>query len=391
MSTTVQRVDQILEGQQIIEMKDYANRLDFTQRVLDTITREIGGGIQNVGRMEFKWRNRRLATIVDTVMADASVGATSIQVANPTAFHRDQQVYYAATEDMFYVDEDTGGDTNTGYVKVRGKGGSGGITTALTAGDMLLIGPESHAEAEGIPPAFANVEEEENAFAFQFDETIKLSDILMAEEVYGIPELQQQRKDKFIEQMKRMNIAMYKSIGGRETVSASGARRHAMTGINEYLEGFTDDMSLIPGGLTLTTIGELVRPTTLWNETAEQKCIILGQNAQSGISALPAQALRAQSGSALKWGSKVKMLSTAFGDLNLTYDPLLSEENGMAGEMYVLSTGNIEQVQLRTLPAVFKSNIQNSTDIHNQIDAYTGTRGIRMGLLEQSRRIKNIG
>ena len=388
--STVQRVDQLLQEQLVIAMEDLAHRLDYDRNQLDTITRTVGGGVQNVGRMEFKWRERRLATISVQVTADADVGDTSIAVSDATAFHLDQQVYYATENDMFYVDETTGGTATAGSVKVRGKAGSGGLTTALTAGDILLIGPESHAEAEDIPPAFANKEVERQAYCFQMDETIKLSDIAMAEEKYGVEEILQQRKDKMVEQLKRFNLAMYQSIGGREIVSGSGARRHAMTGLNEYLEGYTSDASALPGGLTLVTFGQLVRPTTIYDESLSQKAILLGQNAQSAISAMPAAQIRGKAGENIKWGVTVQELVTAFGTANLVYDPLLSQENGMQGDMYVLSTKNIDQVQLQGLPATFRTNVQNSTDIHNQIDVYTGTRGLRMANLENSLRVVGV-
>ena len=383
-------VTDVLQEQLVISMEALANRLDFSKNQLDTITRTAGGGVVNVGRMEFKWRDRRLAVIADTVSADEAIGQTSLSVANPSAYHRDQQIFYTDANDMCFVDEDIGGTAVAGAVKVRGKSGTGGITTALTAGDILLIGPESHAEGEAIPPAFGNVETESSAYCFQMDETIKLSDILMNEEGYGIPEIQAQRKDKIQEAMKRYNLAMYQSISVREIVSASGARRHAMTGINEYLAGYTDDASVIAGGLTLATFGNLLRPTTIHNEPAEQKAVICGQNAMGSFSAMPIGAIQSKAGDSVKWGAKVTKLHTAFGSTNLVYEPLLSQENGMQGEMYILSPANMQQVQLKGLPAMFRTNVENSTDIHNQIDVYSGTRGLRMTLLEQHRRITGI-
>jgi hypothetical protein len=388
MSAT--KTTNILAEQFELEMQDIANRLDYGGNQLNTITRTIGGGVENVDRMEFNFRERRLAEISVGITANAAVGATTVYVENPGAFHRDVQVYDVDGDDMFYVDEDIGGTANAGQVKVRGKGGSGGITTALTAGELLLVGPESHAEGEDIPPAFANVETNKVGYCFQSDETIKLTDIAMAEGKYGVEEIIQQRRDKAIERLKRINIALYKSRGGREILSAAGARRHAMTGLNEYLEGYTDDASALPGGLTLATIGELVRPTTIFDETAEQKAVLVGQNAQSAVSAMPATAVRAKSGKDIMWGVSVSKLVTAFGTLNLVYDPLLSQENGMQGEMYVLSTKRTKQVQLRNTPIKFMTNVQNSTDIHNQIDVYTGTLGLRMANLENSRRITGI-
>lgn len=389
--STVKLVSEMLQDQLVISMEEFAARLDPTDAVLDTLTRQLGGGVSNVGRMEFKWRERRLATISDQVTAAEAVGQTSISVANPTAYHRDQMVFDVAGGDMFYVDEDIGGTAAAGAVKVRGKTGTGGITTALAEGAILLIGPESHAEGEAIPPSFANVETVNTAYVFQMDETIQVSDILKAEESYGVPELMQQRKDKMKEMLERYGLAMYNSVGGRETNSGTNsARRHSMTGLVEYLSTVTDDVASIPGGLTRTTIGQLIRPTTIYGEDASKKVCLPGQNAWESISSFPDSALRAASGESKMWGVTVHKLVTAFGTLNLVYDPLLSEENGMEGDMYVLSKANIKQVQLNGLPLVFKTNVQNSTDIHNQIDVHTGTRGLMLKLPELHRRFKNI-
>ena len=388
--STVTRVDQVNQDQLVISMEAFAARLEPTDAVLDTLTRQLAGGVKDVGRMKFEWRERRLATISDTVTGTAAVSATSVPVANPTAYHRDQMVFIAKANDMFYVDEDIGGTASAGHVKVRGKSGTGGITTALAANDVLLIGPESHAEGEDIPPAFANVETSQYAYCFQSDETIKLTDILMSEEGYGMPEIQAQRKDKMKELLERYSLGMYQSIGGREIVSASGARRHSMTGLNEYLASYTDDASSLPGGLTRATIGAMIRPTTIYGESMMQKVCLPGQNAWEAISAMPDSALRTEPGESKTWGVTVHKLVTAFGTLSLVYDPLLSEERGMAGDMYVLSKKNIQQVQLKGRPMKFMTNVQNSTDIHNQIDVHTGTRGLRLMLPELHRRIKNI-
>ena len=385
------RSDQIDQNSLKISMEEYADRLEFAPAVLDTITRKVGKGIESVGRMKHQGRKRTVRAMSDVVGAAGAAGsATLIPVGNAPNFHLDEAVYCPRTEEIFFVNESIGGTATTGSVTVRGFAGSGGITTALVAGDTLLILGEAHAEGEDIPPAFANKEEDYFVYLWQTDETIKLTDIQNAEEQYGLKEIMAQRKDKANEQIKKMALAMYLSKGGREIVSASGPRRHTMTGIFEQLENQVTDASALQGGLTRTTIGTIVRPTTIYGDPASQKVCLVGQNAQASISAMPDQFLRLAPGESKTWGVTVLHLITAFGTLNLTYEPLFSQENGLAGEMLILDTKNVKQLQLRGLPFVMQTNVQAKRDLHNIEDAYTGTRGLLVKLVEKHRRVKGI-
>jgi len=387
-STGATRTDQGNQDSKVISMEAFASRLDPTDAVLDVLMRQMNGGIESVGRMETKWRERELGVMSDTVGgAGAALNATSIPVANPTAYHLDQIIFDVAGNDQFLVDETVGGTAVAGQVKVRGKSGSGGITTALAAGATLIIGPEAHAEGEDVPPAFANDEVTKQTYIFQTDETIKITDITDAEEVYGDKEIVAQRKDKMKEGLKRLCLAYYLSIGGRETTSASGARRHTMTGLFEYLAGQITDASAIPGGLTLQSLGSALRPTTVYGHSLAQKVLLSGQNMFEAICAMPLQALRENAGTSKAWGVTVKTLITPYGELPVVYEPLFSAENGMADEAVCLQRDTIKQIQLTGTPLRHITNTQNKRDVHIIEDIYTGTRGIKMKQVELSRRI----
>lgn len=385
------RSDEILQSSLKISMEEYADRLEFAPSVLDTITRKVGGGVESVGRMKHQGRKRTVRAMSDIVgAAGAAVAAISIPVTNAENFHLDEVVYCPRTEEAFFVNETVGGTAAAGHILVRGFAGNGGLSAALVAGDTLLILGEAHAEGEDIPPAFANKEEDYFVYLWQTDETIKLTDIQNAEEQYGMKELMARRADKSNEQIKKMALAMYLSKGGREIVSASGPRRHTMTGIFEQLENQVTDATAIVGGLTRTTLGTIVRPTTIYGQPASQKVCLIGQNAQASISAMPDQFLQIESGDGKTWGVNVTKLITAFGTLNLTFEPLFSQENGLAGEMLILDTKNVKQLQMRGLPFTMQTNVQAKRDLHNIEDAYTGTRGLLLKLAELHRRVKGI-
>lgn len=387
-STGATRSDQGNQDSKVISMQAFAERLDPTDAVLDVLMRQMNGGIESVGRMETKWRERELAVMSDAVTgAGAALAATSIPVANPTAYHRDQIVFDPAGNDQFLVDEDVGGTAVAGHVKVRGKSGTGGITTALSAGAVLLIGPEAHAEGEAVPPAFANDEVTKQTYVFQTDETIQITDITNAEDVYGESEIASQRKDKMKESLKRLCMAYYLSRGGREIVSAGGARRHTMTGLFEYLEGQVTDASALPGGLTIQTLGAALRPTTIYGHSLAQKVLLAGQNMFEAICAMPLTALQANAGASQKWGVTVKTLVTPYGELPIVHEPLFSAENGMADESVCLQRDKIKQIQLKGMPLRHITNTQDKRDVHNIEDIYTGTRGMKMSQVVLSRRI----
>jgi hypothetical protein len=384
------RVDQINQNSLIISMEEHAARLEKDRAVLDVLSQKIGGGIASVTRMETKWRERRtMAMSAEVGAAGAALNATSVPVDSPSSFHRDEMVFDPASGDMFIVDEDVGGTAVAGAVKVRGKSGTGGITSALAAGAVLLIGPETHAEGEEIPPAFHNVSTDQTTYVFQTDATIKITDILNAEEHYGEPEINQMRADKMTENLERMCLALYNSIGGREIVSASGARRHTPTGLNDYLSGMVTDLN--GAAITLDAIGEIIRLTTIYGGGTERKVMIVGQYANKAISNMPSSALRAMSDEQAKWGVRVTNLVTGFGSIPVVYDPLLSAENGMAGELYILDKPSIQQIQLKGLPLIHKTNVQAKRDVHNIEDLYTGTRGLKLKLPELHRRVTGIG
>ena len=117
---------------------------------------------------------------------------------------------------------------------------------------------------------------------------------------------------------------------------------------------------------------------------------ICGQNAWSTISAYPDALVRIKPGADQTWGVTLAHLTTPFGNLDVTYDKMLSAEYGLAGDMYTLDMGYIYQIQLQTKPLVMLTNRVNPTEIHTERDVITGTRGLVVKLPELHRRIYGI-
>jgi hypothetical protein len=69
---------------------------------------------------------------------------------------------------------------------------------------------------------------------------------------------------------------------------------------------------------------------------------------------------------------------------------MLIQDWGMADKMFILDPAFIERLYMTGAETHMLMNIQLNTDIHNQIDALTGTDGIRLGLEELHAQMINI-
>jgi len=157
--TGATRSDLVLEAGKVIDMEAESARLEQDHYIFETLTRKLGvgdgkanaKGLVIAKRMEHKFRERRICPEMVTLTAAAAAAATTIYVDNPTYFHRDELVYCPSTDEIFIMNEDTGGGTTAGAITVINKAGSGGITNAIASGAMLVNCGESHAEGEAIP------------------------------------------------------------------------------------------------------------------------------------------------------------------------------------------------------------------------------------------------
>jgi hypothetical protein len=399
------KVSDLNQAQLVLDMEDQAAWLDQGSYLLETVTRKISGrkaaargassnSVMSVSRMKHEFRERRLMPMVAAVNgAGAAAAATSIPVADTTIFHRDHLIYAPATEEVFAMDEDVGGTAVVGEIKVRklDSASGTGIVNALAATDILINLGEAHAEGEGIPPAYSTQEEDKFTYVMQFDRTRKSTDIEANEEHYGPSEIDNQRRQFWIETKRSLNMMLYAGQQVRETVSASDSRRrHVSRGLREYLATNRYDAAALSGGLTLTALGSIVRPTYQHTSSSAKKCFIAGLNAWTDISAWGDSYVRISPGSDQKWGVTFKELTTAFGDLEVGYDLQLRDTHGLADVSFVLDPEHIYQIQLQNMPLQLLLNRVNNEDIHVKQDVITGTRGLVLKLEELHREIYNL-
>lgn len=382
--TGATRSDSVLAAGHVIDMEAESAKLEEGTYLFETLTRKLQGGVVKTSRMEHKFRERRIMPCTAKVTAAAAAAATSVTVDQPTYFHRDEMVYCPSTDEVFLMNEDLGGGTTAGKITVVNKAGTGGITNAIAVDAVLVNLGESHAEGEAIPPATNVVEEEISTYLFQFDETDQITDIENGEANYGLPELAKRRKDLWISRKRKLNMVLYMGKQFRETTTASGPRRQGPKGLIEWLASNTLDAGGMVGGFTMKALGLAVRPTKAYSSSSVTKIGICGQKPWDSISAFPNAAIQINPGKDQNWGITLKELSTPFGDIMIGYDPMLSDEYGLADRMFILDSGKgrVAQLEHEKHPLVLKLNVQDSTDIHNIKDVVTGVRGLKLELPE---------
>lgn len=387
-------VSSLNQNQLVIDMENDVKKLYNDAAIFKRLTQHISG-ITKADRMEHRYREDRLQAITTTTTAAAAANATSIAVTAPRLGSRNQVIYCPATGETFSMDEDVGGTAVANAIKVRGEGSATGtgITTAIPAGSVLLFLLESHAEGEAIPPAFSTVETDYSTYIMQYDEQYKITDIATYEKKYGEEERAKQHMKKWIALEQRLNLHFYVGNGYREVASSTnGTRRHGLRGLFSYLATRNIDASQIQGGLTLQTLGLLLRPTRQYKSGMMPPVLLAGQNMWSGISAFPSSTIRINEpgSSDITFGVTIAKLNTPFGQINVSYDQMLSQEYGLADRGVMIQPEHIKQLEMSGLPMRLMTNRQSPDDVHNIVDIFTGTRGLMVELPEIHRSISGV-
>lgn len=384
-------------AQMVIDMEEKCKKAYGDDYFFLTLSR-TAGGIKEVERMQHEFREDELMPAATIAPAGAAAGATSIAVVFPQVAMAGKKIYCVETGESFVCDETYGGTTVAGQIKVRGltSATGTGITMAIPAGATLLVGTMAQEEGGAIPNYQFTKEVNKSTFVQQFDEIVfKGTDVLLGEKVYGEAERQKQHIKKWIELMRALCIDMYNGTEFRETASTtSGQRRWGMRGLWSWLAANEANFAGIPGGITLELFGSLYQQTTVTGTPAGMPLLLCGHNTVMDISAFPSATIRTNDpeGKSINWGLNVQSLTVPWGKnvINIKYDPLLSPIYGMADRGAILHPEYISQLQMNgRMPnnaLMLKTNVQNTSDVHNVIDLVTGTRGFIVYLASQMHR-----
>ena len=360
-----------------IHMDDYISFEDSSAYRFEAIMRKLGNdqGVNNT-KVEFMemgvYPNKLVCSAIEPS------GETSIAVDYPAYAHKDNLLLNTRTGEIYIMNEDVGGTTNAGYIKVTKHGGGAGILAATAVNDVLLILPEAHAEGEPVPDGYSMKPEFLSTYVMQSDMSCgPYTDIAEAQGEYGMKQIAINRKLKWIEWKQKKALAFYFGAEQREIVTAGGPRRHTMRGLRNWYTTNRIDYGAVTGGVSLSSIGELMRKVTMIGASSESKLCMAGQNAMVTASALPATAIRTDLDTS-KWGWSIKSIVTPFGTLGLMYEPVFSSENDLADVLCVIDTKHTKMLHLNGLKDRIYLDVGDKRDIHNMEDVISGTYGLRV-------------
>ena len=381
------RSENINQDGLVIDMEAQSHLLEQNSYPFETLTRKINK-IETTTRMKHEWREDRLMPNYMTMSAAAVAGATTLTINDYNRIKIDNILFVPSTGERLLVQ--TAPTTSTVTVGTLAGAGAG-IVNAIANGAVILNVGEAHAEGEEVPAAFSNEPISKYVYVMQSDRRVQVTDIEESEKHYGDEKAQMRNRRKaFIAYKRDQNLLGYVGQSSREVTSASGPRRHVCSGLIEMCTENPIDLSDSGGKLSLATLSAIMGTVTLLNDSGP-KIGILGANANTQISAWPVAVLRTVNGADQTYGITVNEILTGFGSLKVMYDPTLNAKYGLADRAFVLDIQRIKQLQLEGLPVKYFMAIPNLSNIHNKVDAISGTLGYMLSLPELHSAIEGIG
>jgi len=389
------RSDTVNSGGLPIDMESRTKELEPNSYMMVALTRKFGKRVP-ARQMKHEYRERRPIPNYTTITLVGTAAATTLSVADPT-YIKDDQVLHVINASNGRVRgqvlvQDTSIDETVTCVAFSGTSGSGAIGFVVAAGDYVVIEPEAHAEGEAVPEAYSNISVDAYDYIMQIDRAVKKTDIEGDIEHYDAREksLAMDRKVAWIEVMRGINTLYYLGESTREIVSASGPRRHCLSGV---FEKFTENnINLIAGGQGFTeeTLSGILAATKFFSASSKMKIGLFGTNGWASISAWPKDKLRDAPKAEAAWGIRLNKIITGFGDILVAYDNVLDASKGLAGRGVILDQNHMRQLMLNQKKMRLYVDITNARDIHNTEDAISGTTAIQCPLVELYAQISGI-
>lgn len=375
-----------------IDMEKATKRLMPSSYTTRAMVRKFGKTII-AKDMEHKFRERRPIPHWTTIAVADAKGQTNIEVADPTYIHNDQVLWIVRNGEvqMQLLVQDASINATVDVVDFRGTTGSGTIPVATEVNDIVVIGPELHAEGEAVPAAYTNISVTVSDYLLQMDRAIKKTDIEAHIGHYDEREkkLATDLKVAWVEEQAKLNLALYMATETKETTSASGPTRYAFHGLFNRLSENVQNFSGVGSGFTVQALQEVLRLTKDNAPTGGSKVLVAGVNINNHISSWPDGSIRVSPNSK-KWGINIRTIATQYDAIGVVYDNVLSERHGISDRGVILDTTHIRQMHLQGLKIRAYFNIQATRDIHNMEHAISGTWGIQTSALEAFAQIKGV-
>jgi len=342
--------------------------------------------------MVHKYRERRpIANWTQIAVADA-IGQSHIEVDDYSIIKNDVVLWIIRDGEviMQLLVQDTSIDATVDVVPFSGTTGSGTLAAATEVGDIVVVGPEAHAEGEAVPTAYSNISTNQEDYLMQVDRAIKKTDIEAHIGKYDEREkkLAEDLIMAWVEENSKLNLAMF--LGQKTLESTSGdGRRYAFRGLIDRITENVDDYSAVGSGWTVQALQEILRKTRDDTPAGGIPVLVAGVNINNAISSWPEGSVRVDP-SSTKWGIKVRTIQTQYDDVALVYDNVLVDRYGLADRGFILNSAHMKKMHLMGLPMKAYYNITNTRDIHNMEHAISGTCGLQVGLIEAHAAVKGV-
>lgn len=368
------RSDDLNTGGLPIDMEAKTHLLNPNSYPFEALVRAIGGK-KGCDQMKHEFRERRLIPNHVTLTAAAAAGASTLTIGDYAYVKINNYLYSPTTNEMVLVTA----TPTTSTVSIVRLAGTGTLVTAIAINSPMIVCGESHAEGNDVPAAYTNDSISRYNYIMQKDRRVECTDIEEASKHYDESEKRDaDRKQGFIEYKAQQDLLYYVGQNSREIVSATGPRRHCMSGIIEQFTENSLDLSASGGTLTLQTLASSMSLCTGTAGGSENRYGLFGVNAWMQISAWPKEYLRETSGKDKTWGVTISKIVTGFGDIMASYDPVMSSQYGLAGRFFLCDMKYIQNLYLNGLPVKMFLNIPNLSTLHSKADAISGTFGLQV-------------
>ena len=342
--------------------------------------------------MVHKYReDRPIPHWTSITVADAAA-QTTIEVENPSYIQNDQVLWIvrAGVVIMQLLVQDTSIDATVTIVNFTGTTGSGGLPAATVVGDIVLIGPEVHAEGEAVPTAFTNITTDREDHLMQSDRTVKKTDIEAHIGHYDSFEkkLASALKKAWVEENAKMNLVTYIATKTKESTSGDG-NRYLFEGLFNRLTENTENYGGVGSGFTVQALQETLRSTIDNSVSGGKKVLVAGVNVNNHISGWPDGSIRVDP-NMQKWGIQIRTIQTQYGAIDVVYDNVLNETHGLSDRAVILDSAHMRKMHLPGLPMRAYYNITTQRDIHNMEHAISGTLGTQVSSVESHAQIKGV-
>jgi len=342
--------------------------------------------------MVHKYREDRPIPHWTSISAADAAGQTNIEVQDPS-YIQDDQVLWVIRDGVVVMQllvQDTSIDATVDVVVFTGTTGSGALTAATVVGDIVLIGPEAHAEGEAVPAAFTNITTDREDYLMQTDRAVKKTDIEGNIGHYDDFEkkLGSALKKAWVEEKAKLNLVTYVATKTKESTSAS-ANRYLFDGLFNRLTENSENYGGVGSGFTVQALTETIRSCRDESASGGKLVLVAGVNTNAHISGWADGAVRVTP-SDKTWGIQINTIQTQYGPIGVVYDNVLNETHGLSDRFVVLNSAHMRKMHLPGLPLRAYYDITTARDIHNMEHAISGTIGTQVSSVESHAQGKGV-